>query len=105
MSNLGSTMKRQNAKNFKDTVQQSMVDSEKCNCKDKNKCPLDGVCKTEKEWFTNEVKDGNGRRKDMWKKRWYNHKSSVRIESHRNCTRLASHLWELKEKLTTKSLI
>lgn len=47
------TIKRQN-------VQQSIVDSEKYNCRDKNKCPLDGVCKTEGVVYKAEVKDGNG---------------------------------------------
>lgn len=35
--------------------------------------------------------------------RWYNHKSSFRIKSHRNCTRFASRMWELKERNNYKS--
>lgn len=105
-----STIKRQHARNFKANVQQDIVNSEKCNCRDKSNYLLDGVCKTEGVIYKAEIKDVNsqsnvhaGCTEGNFRKRWDNHKSSFKIESHRNCTRLASHVWELTEK-NNKSL-
>lgn len=99
-SNLGPTVK---IKRQKGSVQQTMMDSEKCNCIEKNSVHWMVLVKR-KEWFYKaEVKDANDQSKinvgcteGPFRKRWYNHKSSFGIKSRRNCTRLASNVWKLK---------
>lgn len=59
-SNFVTTRKSQNARISKDSVLQSIVDSERCNCRDKNKYPLDGVCESEGFVYKAEVNDGKG---------------------------------------------
>lgn len=47
-------IKRENARNFKASFQQDIVKSSTCNCKDKSKCPADGVCKMEEVAYKTE---------------------------------------------------
>lgn len=55
--------------------------------------------------YKDEINDINGQSKiyvgcteKSFQKRYYNQMSSFGLESLRNCTRLASHMWKLKDK-------
>lgn len=80
-SNLLIMIKRKNARSFKAKVQQDIVKSETCNCRDKIKCSLDGVYKTGVVYKAeiNDLNDQNkvyaGCAEGSFKKRWYIHKS------------------------------
>lgn len=68
-------------------------------CMDKNKYPLDNNSNTASMIYKAEVEDFRGQNK-AWigctegKKKWYNHSSSFRLESHRCCTKPVSYVWK-----------
>ena len=76
-----------------------------CNCRNKNECPLNGNCKVQsviykctvsatqtfKQRFYLEKTEGN------WKQRLYIPRQSFKDKKHKNGTALSSYLWDLKE--------
>ena len=77
---------------------------QECNCR--NECPLEGRCRTPNVLYqcvattsTEPPKTYIGISKSEWKKRYSTHKTSFKLESHRNDTRLASYIWEMRDKL------
>ena len=81
---------------------------DKCNCRDKVRCPLEGKCKQECVVYKVEVySDSNNKRNKKiyfgstqadFKTRFYNHRTSFSHEKYRYSTALSSYVWELKEK-------
>ena len=75
-----------------------------CNCRNKNKCSLNGNCKVQSfiyKWTVSttqtfkqcvylEIAEGN------WKQKLYNHRQSFKDKRHKNGT-TSSYLWDLKE--------
>lgn len=88
ISNFETAIKRQN---FKGNVQHGIVNSKKCNCRDKCKCPLDRIWKTEGVIYQVEVKDIKGHSKIYM--------GVLQAASRRDGIN-TSHVWELKEKIT-----
>ena len=74
-----------------------------CNCRAQPECPLDGRCQAQEVVYEahvgkeNEQKVYIGSTEPPFKKRHYNHKSDMNIESRRNNTELSKHVWRLKE--------
>ena len=74
-----------------------------CNCRAQPECPLDGRCQAHEVVYEahvgkeNEQKVYIGSTEPPFKKRHYNHKSDMNIESRRNNTELSKHVWRLKE--------
>ena len=76
-----------------------------CNCRNKNECPLNGnrrvqkviykcsvsATQTFKQCVYLEIAEGN------CKQRLYNHRQSFKDKKHRNDASLSSYLWDLKE--------
>lgn len=63
-SDLETLINRQNSRNFKTNMQQNIVNmSNLCNCRNKNRCPLDGACKSKAIIYKAEVIDINGQNK------------------------------------------
>ena len=80
-----------------------------CSCRDTNTCPLDNSCNTESIIYEAEVtttrpnlevvhKKYIGMTEGRFKQRFYNHKSSFKYTEKRNATKLASYIWDLKDK-------
>ena len=76
-----------------------------CNCRNKDKCPVEGKCKEEEVIYQSTVKTSNNKTESYiglcatdFKARFANHKSSF-IHSHkRNDTELSKYVWSLKDR-------
>ena len=77
-----------------------------CNCKNKDKYPMNGKCQVQNVVYKCTVLATRNFPKRVylgvaegdWKQRFYNHKKSIKNKSYRNDTALSSYLWDLREK-------
>ncbi|OOZ40503.1 hypothetical protein, partial [Solemya elarraichensis gill symbiont] len=75
-----------------------------CNCRQTNECPLAGKCLQKSIIYqanvitAQESKAYIGISDTEFKKRWYNHQSSFRLEHKKKDTELSKYIWNLKEK-------
>ena len=77
----------------------------KCNCRAKDSCPLQGECLTKavvyqatvKNEITNESQTYVGLTENTFKTRYRNHTCSFRNKSKKNTTELSKHIWKLKD--------
>ncbi|KAL9983795.1 hypothetical protein ACROYT_G006025 [Oculina patagonica] len=77
----------------------------KCNCRNKNLCPLDGTCLTKNIIYeaTVTTTSGNSRTyigmtEHEFKTRYNNHKLSFKDRKHSHDTVLSKHIWDLKDR-------
>ena len=76
-----------------------------CNCT-KTACPLDGKCRTSAVIYKasvitadpNKTKSYIGCAETDFKTRFYNHKSSFNIATHRSKTTLSQYIWKLRDE-------
>ena len=74
-----------------------------CNCRTPTNCPLEGKCQTKNIVYQATVTSQRGSYiyigacDTEFKKRWYNHKSSFKLEHKRTDTELSKHIWTLRE--------
>ena len=104
MPNINGTINRSNITKLS-TKKNKVID--KCNCRDKVRCPLEGKCKQECVVYKVEVySDSNNKRNKKiyfgstqgdFKTRYSNHRTSFSHEKYRHSTALSSYVWELKE--------
>ena len=79
-------------------------DKKNCNCRQPEKCPMDGNCNVESIIYQAEVTSQTtketyiGLCDTAFKLRYRNHTSSFRNERYRNATELSKHVWNLKDK-------
>ena len=81
-------------------------DQPKCNCRQKDICPLEGHCVDKeliyqcilKENTTNDGVNYNGFTENTFKDRFYKHHNSFKYESKVNSRELSKHFWEIKRK-------
>ena len=77
-----------------------------CNCRDQNSCPVENQCKSTDVIYQASVKRLDtgttetyiGLTSHPFKQRWNNHKVSFNLESHKNETKLSTHIWNLKSQ-------
>ena len=75
-----------------------------CNCLRKNKCPLEGKCKTESIVYKAEVSSEGktetyiGLTSTDFKARYGNHKNSFTNPAKRHSTELSKYIWKLKDE-------
>ena len=77
-----------------------------CNCKRKDKCPLENNCliqsviykASDKTEGIPDEKNYIGLREGTFKKRFYNHRLTFRNRNYYQSTKLSKHIWELKDK-------
>ena len=82
-----------------------------CNCDfvrlEIEECPLDGRCRAEKDVVysakvtrldDNTSETYAGMHKGDFKGRWYGHRSNIKKRGERNKTKLATHIWSLKDQ-------
>ena len=79
----------------------------KCNCRNKDLCPLDGACLTSNVIYeatvtttTGDTKTYIGMTEHEFKTRYNNHKLSFRDRKHSHSTVLSKHIWDLKDSNT-----
>ena len=85
-----------------------MIDTrnKECNCRQKEKCPLDGNCQalgivyqaTVTRDDTNEEQTYGELTENNFKTRYLNHTSSFRNEKQKHATELSKYIWTLKER-------
>ena len=103
MSNVASLISGINSKKLK---KKQIAETPKCNCVDRNKCPLAGRCQYECVVYKVEVHSQKpcdkrvyiGSTQGPFKKRYYNHKSSFTHERYRHSTSLSNYIWDVKKK-------
>ena len=102
MPNMGKIVTGHNKKMLKgETLPQRA-----CNCRDPNDCPLDNkclaqnvICQASIQRLDNQKTETYiGLTSKTFKERWNNHKTSFRLSSHKNESRLSIYVWELKEQ-------
>ena len=103
MPNIATFIKSHNNK----IVQQNSTNNgndRTCNCRVPNECPLQGACLTPDVVYQVTVTQTDnqsaetyvGTAEGPFKKRYNNHKSSLRLEHHKNDTKFSAHVWKLR---------
>ena len=91
--------------------EEKTLDQPRCNCRQKDACPLQKNC-LDKELIyqcnlkKNNTSDGinyNGLTKNTFKSRFYKHRNSFKYESKTNSIKLPKHFWEMKRKCIEKA--
>ena len=88
-------------------------DQPKCNCRQKDSCPLEGHCLDKeliywcilKENTTSDAVKYNGLTENTFKDWFYKHCNSFKYESKANSTELSKHFWEIKRKGIKKPIM
>ena len=88
-------------------------DQQKCNCWQKDTCPLEENCLdkeliyqcTLKENTTSDRVNYNGLTENTFKDRFYKHRISFKHKSKANSTELSKHFWEMKRKGIKKPIM
>ena len=103
MQNMKSKIQAHNKKILSNNNMSSNTQS--CNCRRKNECPLDGQCMTKDVIYDAVVKvDGEKNKRYIgstgndFKSRYYGHTRSFRDESGKNSTELSKYIWKVKGK-------
>ena len=84
--------------------------TKECNCRVPTNCPLEGQCQTKNIVYQATVTSQKGSYiyigacDTEFKKRWYNHKSSFKLEHKRTDTELSKYIWKLREDNITFNL-
>ena len=111
LPNFANIIKSHNHRIFSEEKTQ---DQPKCNCRQKDTCPLEGHCLDQeliyrcifKENTTSDEVTYNGLTENTFKDRFYKHCNSFKNESKTNSTELSGKLfWEMKRKGIKKSII
>ena len=102
MPNIGRLITGHNKKILKDEE----LTGNKCNCRVPGNCPLENNCLLDNVIYQATVKRLDTQKEDTYigltsksfKERWNNHKTSFRLQSHKNESKLSVHIWDLKSK-------
>ena len=100
MDNMGKIIDAHNKSILKEKTDSTTTS---CNCRKTNDCPLEGKCLTKSVVYkatvtTNrDTKEYIGVSESEFKLRWYNHKSSFKLEHKKKETELSKHIWSLKD--------
>ena len=105
MPSMGSIIKQHNAR-ICGTEEESGSQPRCCNCRNPERCPLNGHCLTNKIVYKATVEtDGTrapkiyiGSTETSFKQRYANHLMSFRHEKYRNQTELSKYIWDLKRE-------
>ena len=91
----------------------STEDQLKCNCRQKDACPLEGNCLDKELIYQcnlkgNTTSDGvnyNGLTDNTFRDRFYKHHNSFKYEIKTNSTELSKHFWEKKRQWKTNNAL
>ena len=103
MDNMGKLIKAHNNKILK--PKDNEIEA-KCNCRNKDKCPLPGKCTTKSVIYEADVSTTNSTRtyvgltSNTFKTRYMAHKSTFTNREKESSTELSKHIWKLKEENT-----
>ena len=106
MPNMASIIKSHNKKVIEQNA--AKTTKEMCNCREKTKCPLNGLCQTKGIVYNAKVTVNDrpamnyiGLTDTVFKSRYYNHSQSFSKKSYENSTELSKYIWKLKSKQQT----
>ena len=106
LPNMASILAKNNSKVLKSQNGQAQ-ENEKCNCRNKNDCPLPGKCLISGVIYQAQVETTHsketyvGLTANSFKERYSGHKSSFKAKKRMKETTLSKHIWALKEKNET----
>ena len=102
-TNMANIIKSHNQKILNENNEASS--ERKCNCRNKNLCPLHGACLTKNIIYEATVTKTSGNARTYigmteheFKKRYNNHKLSFKNRNHSHDTVLSKHIWVLKDR-------
>ena len=107
MTNMENIIKAHNSKIINSTTAQ---EPDKCNCRNKENCPLPGKCTTKNVIYQATVSTSESKKyyigltSNTFKTRYNLHKSSFINKDKRNSTELSKYVWKLKEENTTHQI-
>ena len=102
MPNIGKIITGHNKKLLKNDT----TPEKKCNCRVPGNCSLQNECLLNNVIYQATVKRADTGNTETYieltskafKERWNNHKTSFRVESHKNESRLSTYIWDLKSQ-------
>ena len=104
MTNMGSIINSHNKKILEDN---KPLQRGGCNCRNKERCPLNGECLTDNLMYEGTVSSSEPNYPDKmyvgiseppWKKRHGNHERDFNDEKYANTTELSKEVWKIKKK-------
>ena len=101
MNNMGNIIKSHNNRILKATNSQP---EDKCNCRNKDNCPLPGKCTTQNVIYEATVTTPNNSKKyigltaNSFKTRYTAHKATFTKREKEHSTELSKHIWKLKDQ-------
>ena len=105
MKNINAIIQHHNSKIIAEDISQKP--ESKCNCRNRNECPLEGNCLTQSIVYEAAVHTDNtpdktyiGLTGGPFKERYANHKKSFKHSKYEKDTELSKYIWELKRKDT-----
>jgi hypothetical protein len=110
MPNIGNIIKSHNQQILHENDQSKQ--QQICNCREKDKCPLQGNCLTRSLVYQGEVTDGSqnsgnyiGLTEYTFKGRSYQHLNSFKYRNKANSTEMSKYVWNLKDQGITNPTI
>ena len=104
MPNMDAIVKAHNKGVLRKEEEKGGEEGELCNCRKKEKCPVNKKCMTEGVVYKAKVEyEGKeatyiGMTGDTFKKRWNRHKTDFRYDKYRHETELSKFIWKLKDR-------
>ena len=104
MPNVETIIKSHNKQLLQKHQQKEETTPRMCNCRSKDKCPLDGKCLTDALIYKATLSTSSeeysyvGMSEGTFKKRFNNHTASFRLERYRTATKLSEKVWSLKDR-------
>ena len=101
MNSMGNIIKSHNNRILQATNNQP---EDKCNCRNKDNCPLPGKCTTQNVIYEATVTTPSNSKKyigltaNSFKKRYTSHKASFTKRENEHSTELSKHIWKLKDQ-------
>ena len=110
MKNMGAVIKSHNQRVIKQAMSSGKEPKQKCNCRQKEQCPLQGKCLETSLVYKATIQHGNEKKHyyglagGTFKERYRNHVKSMKHEKYRTETQLSKYIWKLKESNTDFTL-
>ena len=110
MKNIDSVIKSHNQRVIRQAKPHDAEPNRKCNCRQKDQCPLRGRCLETAVVYKatvrhdNEEKSYYGLAGGTFKDRYRNHVKSTKHEKYKNETQLSKYIWNLKKTNTNYAL-
>ena len=112
MPNLKQIIDGTNKRKLQQSPMNSTANTNNCNCRKPDECPLEQQCKTKGVVYqatvtiegTNQTATYVGMTETSFKERYANHKQSFKQEKYKNQTELSKHVWSLKNAKTSHNI-